>query len=201
MADLLDYALTTLADVKEELGIASSNHTYDNKIRRKINQATEIIEGYTQQRFKRGDYTEEYDGTNESELVLTHRPVNSVASISTRQTATNEDDFDTMEAENYFFDGPAGILKSALSGFWGRYNRYKVIYNAGYDTIPADVSEACVVLAAYLFQHGTSGNIKRKKEGQREVEYQQDAGQDSLFDQLGIRSTLDRYYTPRVSGA
>ena len=51
MATLLTHALTNLADVKESMGIAASDTSYDNLIVRKINQVTRQIEGYCGRRF------------------------------------------------------------------------------------------------------------------------------------------------------
>ena len=201
MATLLDYSLTTVADVKESLGIDSGNTSKDNLITRKINQATRMIENYCNTRFKATDYTEYYDGIGGSELVLRHRPINSVTSLSARQVTTNENDFDITDAEDYFIDEPAGVIEF-LGSFYGNYDSWKVVYNAGYDTIPEDVAEACAQLAAYLVENGTTGSsIKKKKEGQRELEYFDTSGQTgSLIEVLGLDDILDAYADPLVSG-
>ena len=209
MATLLDYALTNVADVKETLGIASSVTTYDNLITRKINQATEMIEGYCNRRFKATDYTEYYDGQGIDQLALRQRPVNSVTSVSYRTTSLNDNDFDTLTTDMYFIDNNAGILE-AVSSYWGNYDRWKVVYNAGYTTIPADLAEACATLAAYLYSNDASSNagITQKKEGTRElhygnskVQYGTDAASaNNLITQLGLQVTLDRYSEKTING-
>ncbi len=163
MADLLSYALTSVADVKESLGIASGDSSKNNIITRKINQATEIIEGYCNRRFKATDYTEYYDGSLGDQLVLRHRPVNSVTTLSVRISSINEDIFDVIDPDQYFIDTTAGIL-DAVDTFYGSYNRWKIVYNAGYTTIPADLAEAAATLAAFMVENGGTGqSIKRKK--------------------------------------
>lgn len=197
MAVLLDYALTSVADVKESLGIASGDNTKNNLIIRKINQATEMIERYTGRRFKATDYTEYIDASHTDQLVVKQRPINSITSISSRDTDQNIDDFETVNAEFYFYDSLSGVIETNFN-FSGRWNRYKVVYNAGYTTIPSDIAEACATLAAFLVQNGTSGtNVKSKQEGQRKIEYFDQTGggngSNSLFEQLGIDEILNSY--------
>lgn len=196
MATILDYALTTVADVKESLGLASSDSSKNNLITRKINQATEMIEKYTGRRFKQTTYTnEEYDATGIDQLVLRQRPVIGTPTLQTRDTTLNDDDWDDVEANLSFVNAGAGVLDLNFGATAGRWNRYRVSYVAGYETIPADIAEAAATLAAFLVMNGTSGtNVKRKKEGQREIEFY-DSGStgQSLFEQLGIDDILNVY--------
>jgi hypothetical protein len=196
MATLLSYALTSVADVKETLGISSGDSTQNNLITRKINQATEIIEGYCQRRFKeQALITEYHEGSRTDELVLLQRPVTDATPfvLSARDTALNDNDFNTVDANQYFVDANAGIVR-AVSTFYGHWDRWKVVYSAGYATIPSDLAEAAVTLAAYLVSNGGSGQaVKRTREGQREVEYQAASQGEDLLGELGIQATLNRY--------
>lgn len=198
MATLLDYALTSVADVKESLGIDSGDNSKNNLIIRKINQATEMIERYTGRRFKTTIYTnEEYDATGRDQLILRQRPIHTdeAFSLSWRNSTLNEDDWEASDTEYYFSDANAGVVDGNFN-FGGGYNRYRVSYTAGYDTIPADIAEACASLAAFLVENGTSGsNVKSKTEGQRKIEYQDQGmtGAVSLFEQLGIDDILNPY--------
>lgn len=203
MATLLAYALCTVEDVKEILGIESGDTSKDNLIKRKINQATEVIEGYTFRRFKQTTYTDEvYDASGTDQLILRQAPVTTLTSLSARDSSLNTDDFTSIDTDQFFVDSNAGTL-DGLSTFYGGYGRWKVTYTAGYATIPSDVAEACAVLAAYYVANdpSTSANVIRKREGSREIEYAQQAStSDELFDQLGIKPTLDRYTRYPISG-
>lgn len=201
MATLLDNALCTVADVKEILNLDSGNTSKDNLIIRKINQSTRVIENYCGRHFKSADYTEYYDGIGGSELELRNRPVNSIASLSARNVITNENSFEIADTEDYFIDESAGIIEF-LGSFNGLYDSWKVVYNAGYDTIPEDVAEACAQMAAYLIENGTSSsNVKIKQEGQRKVEYFDTSGSSqSLIEALGLDEMLDPYADPVISG-
>lgn len=202
MAQLLSYALTTEADVKETLGIASDDHSYDNLIVRSINRATEMIEGWCGRRFKLTTYTDElYDATYDNQLVLRNFPVTSLTSLSARDTTLNSGSFDAIDSENYFLDASAGIL-DAVSNFWGSYDQWEVTYTAGYATIPSDLAEATAALAAYFVGNdpATGVGIASKREGSRQVTYfdHRSTSDTSLFTQLGILPTLERYSSPAL---
>lgn len=204
MSDLVDYALCSVEDVKETLGIDSGNHTKDNLIKRKINQATDTIESYCNlpynHHFKSGTYTnEEYDGTGTDQLSLKMRPVTNVSSFQRRYSTDNSNSWETIDTEDYFIDEGAGVLDLLFSQS-SNWNKYRVTYIAGYINIPPSLSEACVTLASFWVENATSGtNIKRKKEGQREVEYfplsSNSGGADGagIVEQLNLDDVLSRY--------
>lgn len=204
MADLVSYALTSVADVKESLGIDSGDTSKDNIIKRKINQATHMIESFCNlslnHHFKEATYTNEvFDGSGD-QVVLRMSPVSAVASFQYRDTLGNTDDFDDVEAELYYIDGNAGTLDGLFTQR-RTWSQYRATYTAGYATIPADLAEACVTLASYFVENGTSGSaIKRKREGQREIEYFSPSGSssgasgsDSVVEALGLDDVLNRY--------
>jgi len=203
MASLLSYALTTLVDVKETLGISAGDTSKDNLIIRKINQATDMIEGFCAlhngRHLAETTYTdEEYDGTGTNQLILKSRPIITLSQLQQRDTTTNENDWTTVGTELYFTDVGAGVL-DALFTFTKHWNRYRVTYDAGFATIPSDLSEACVTLAAYLVDNATTGSgVKRKEEGQREIEYFQPMQGASLIEQLGLDDSLSRYCEPPI---
>ena len=204
MADLVDYALTTLLDVKESLGIAAGNTAKDNLLKRKINQATEMIEGYCglayNHHFVSDTFTtEEFDGSGGNQLILRMRPVTTLSSFQYRTTTVNESDWDDVESELYFLDSAAGVI-DLLFTQTNNFNRYRVTYTAGYTTIPSDLSEACVTLAAYLAENSSSGtSVKRKQEGRREIEYFPSRTGESLIEQLSLDDTLARYIQYNVA--
>lgn len=203
MATLVDYALTNVDDVKELLGIASSDHSKDNLIIRKINQVTDMIERYTGRRFKLSQYTEYQDASHIDEMTLKNRPVviddDHTFSSGRRDTSLNDDDFDTTEANLYFVDKSSGIVK--LNYFaTGHWQRYRFNYWAGYATIPNDLAEAAASLAAYFVQDpsGALVGLASRKEGQREVRYSNSSSSGSLnfssiAQQLGVDATLNAY--------
>lgn len=201
MASLLSYALTTVADVKELLGIDSGDSSKNNLIIRKINQATLMIERYTGRHFALTTYTdEEYNATGTDQIKLNQRPIVTLTSISSRDTSLNESDWDSIDTNLYFSDANSGLVR-LLFNTVGGWNRYKVTYSAGYAEIPADIAEACAMLAAFLLENGTSGsNVKSKQEGQRKLEYfDSQTNTTNIFEQLGIDDILQTYSNYPIS--
>lgn len=203
MADLLSYALTTVADVKETLGLDAGDTSKDNLIKRKINQATLAIETFCNlprdHHFKETTYTNEvYTGNGSNQLVLLMRPVSSITSFQYHDSPESDASYSNVESEDYYTDLESGLLNlNYTSGsHWGSY---RVTYTAGYSTIPFDLSEAAATLAAFWVENSTTGtNVKRKKEGQREIEYFQQGGSsegsnESIIESLGLDDILNRY--------
>ena len=205
-ASLKPYALTSLSDVKESLGLPSSTTKYDNLIIRKINQATAVIENYCGRRFKATDYENEiYNGSGIDQIVLKQRPLivseDHALTLKARDTALNEDDFTEVDSELIFADNESGVLDLNFrsAGHWGSY---AVTYRAGYEDIPDDLAEACASLAAYYVGNAdaTTVNVKSKQEGQRKLDYSQNgiSGVAQLFENLGIDETINSYANTAV---
>lgn len=196
MATLNSWALTSVADVKESLGITGNSQ--NNLIIRKINQATDMIESYcgknNSQHFKETTYTsEEYDGTGTNQLILKNNPVISLSNFSERNTTQNENSWTTIDTQDYFVDLTAGVIDCRF-GILKHWNLYKVTYIAGFATIPSDLAEACVMLACALVENASTGaSVKKKTQGPKTIEYYDSVQGESLITQLGIDDMLQRY--------
>ncbi len=195
MASLNSYALTTVADVKESLGITGASQ--DNLIIRKINQATDMIEAFcgkdTGHHFALTSYVEDYDGSGTNQLILKNRPVVTFTSLAQRSTSENINDFDTINSQDYFVDLGAGVLEGYFN-YGTSYNSYRATYTAGYTTIPSDLAEACVMLASALVENASTGAaVKKKTQGPKSIEYYDSVQGESLITQLGIDDMLQRY--------
>ena len=200
MADLVSWALTTVADVKENLGIASSDTSKDNLIKRKINQATQMIESFCNLPYNhhlvQTTYTnEEYDGQGSNALSLRMRPVTAVTSFQYRTSPDSTNDWDDVDTDLYFLDQGAGVIELLFNQTRG-WNRYRVTYTAGYSDIPFDLSEACASIASFYVENSGSGTaVKKKQEGQRSIEYFDPGtgGSSSIIEQLGLDDVLKSY--------
>lgn len=196
MTAIASYALTSVADVKESLGITGTSQ--DNLITRKINQATDMIEAFcgknNGQHFASTTYTsEEYDGTGTSQLILRNNPVISLSNFSERNTTQNSNDWTTIDTQDYFVDLTAGVIDCRF-GILNYWNLYKVTYVAGFATIPSDLAEACVMLACALVESASTGaSVKKKTQGPKTIEYYDSVQGESLITQLGIDDMLQRY--------
>lgn len=195
MPSLNDNALTNVADVKESLGYTSGDHSKDNLIARKINQASQQIENYCGRVFRDLDYTELYNGSQIDEMVLNQRPVNSLTLVEYRATAINTDNWITLSDKYYYVDESAGILKLLFNSA-GRWDRWRITYNAGYTTIPSDLAEACVSLVCFyvINADGSDVGVMEKTEGQRRLKYSNtNQTFKTIIEQLGINQIIDGY--------
>lgn len=210
MANLVDYALTTVSDVKESLGIASSDHSKDNLITRKINQVTDLIQTYTGRTFKLAQYTEYYDGSNTDQIVLRQRPITVDAShpflVEQRDTTLNQDGFETIPSELYFVDANSGVVDLDYNAR-GHWDRYRYTYYGGYATIPNDLAEAANMLACYFVNNpaGARIGVALIKEGQRETRLGNNNNTmtfRNIIQQLGVDAIIDSYSNmPLLTGA
>lgn len=205
MAVLSTYALTTVADVKELLGLDSGDTAKDNLIIRKINQATDMIESWCllpyNHHFKQTTYTNErYSGNGSNSIILGMRPVTSVTSFQYSNAGFNNDSWSDLETTEYAIDEDTGSL---LLGFntWGGWDAYRVTYTAGFSVIPSDLAEAAAQLAANLVEHAQTGQgVVSKTEGSRSITYAQSQNAKSLIEQLGIDDALNRYVMVSLGG-
>lgn len=196
---LIADALTNLSDVKESMGIASSDQSWDNLICRKINQVSKQIEQYCGRVFTNTTYTqEEYNSTQVDQIVLRQRPITGTTTFlfEVRDSGLNVSSWETIDPSLYFVDSPSGIV-DMLFRATGRWNRWRFTYSAGYTTIPQDLSEAASMLVAYyvLNPSGDQVGIRQKREGSREVMYDTTQKLDfvSVMEQLGVDQIIDSY--------
>lgn len=203
-----DYALTTVTRQAQFMGITnpssgSANHTILTNL---INACTDFIEHYIGYRVKKTTYTnEEYDGDQSGVLALKRFPVVSVSSLQMRNSNLNEDDWDTIDTEDYFTDLSEGLVRLATRKFLGGVRGWRVSYIAGFDfdnsstflsdTEGADLEYACWKLVNGAFERRKGGaGIKSEAIGDYRVEYMSE-----LFESAEIKAILDKYKRVEVA--
>ncbi len=80
VANLSTYALTTMANAREYLNVASGDTVL---ITRLINAATDRMETYCSRKFIARDYTEWYDGTGANWIALPEYPIQTIDRVCT----------------------------------------------------------------------------------------------------------------------
>ena len=146
--------LCTRDSVKTYLGLSGS--TYDDTIDALIDAASEAIEAMCGRQFNETTYTEYHDGGGNDRLVLKHRPVSSVTGLwddLDRDFA----DASKLDSDDYFLDGDAGMAVLLDATFACGTRNVKVVYVAGYSTVPTDIAQACRMLVASWFHRGREG--------------------------------------------
>ena len=159
--------LTSLANLKESLGITdASQDTYLNNL---IARSTQTIERMVGRELVSATYTEYHDGGARS-LLLKRGPIQSVTSVSL--VTYDGDGAETLAAQaggNYFSYGLNADnwkLRGRLEWNTGRWmlgqRLWKVIYVAGFSTVPFDLEQACLDVATWFYnQRKDIGNAGR----------------------------------------
>jgi uncharacterized phiE125 gp8 family phage protein len=153
-------ALTSLANVQSHLGLAAG--TDESLLETLINQASDLIEKHLGYAVKSATHTEYYDGDGCQDLMLKHWPIISVTSLhvdtgrvyGTDALLTQDTDYVIYKEE-----GRISLLTEPLKNNYGA-NTFpsarkcvKVVYTAGYATVPNDLIWACNELVGYLYDN------------------------------------------------
>jgi len=156
--------LTTLARVKERLGFASSNTTWDDLLNSLISEISNKAKDITGRVLTEATYTEYYDGTGTDTLYLRQGPLVSVSSVYSVSYGSDgaggrSESTSLLDPSNYVLDGlrdenwrGCGKIR-LLGGTWTEGVRnWKVTYTAGYDTVPESLVHFATnwVVSAFL---------------------------------------------------
>jgi hypothetical protein len=168
-----------------------------------VDTASAFIENYIGFRVMQTAYNNEEYATEEGQiLVLNNFPVNSgeTFTLQRRNSALDEDEWETVDAEYYHVDWDPGIIHGAGGWEFSRTrNGFRVIYTAGYDfdnsstflsdTEAGDLELAIWQLALTMYNRkgGTVG-IKSEKIGDYSVVYAK-----AVLEDENIKSILDKY--------
>lgn len=151
--------LTTLQAVKDYLGITDS--TNDAWLQMEIDYLSAYAQNYCERYFCAGDFTQTWKRPIDTGLVwggkalyLGSYPVNSVASVTVNGTL--------LTADQFTVDKLIGQLVSTefLTGY-----DIEAVFNAGYATIPVDLSHTITQLVAgkYIVKGGDPTQIIRSE--------------------------------------
>lgn len=198
MTALLSYSLTTLANTKESLGIASGTTTDDELLKRLINSATQTIERYLGgRRLASTAYTNErYDGTGTDKLKLRNWPVTAITDVQYMTGDYGTPKWESFDSDFYIVDTAdgqnAGVIRYSAGSFNAGVENIQVSYTAGYTTIPFDIEEACIQIVSTMYKQRKARGIKSESLGDRSVTYfENKAG--SIIENLGLDDVLDQY--------
>ena len=134
------------------LGVDTSDTSSDDIITQSVNAASVYCNNYTRRELKSREHTEYYSGDGSSTLYTEHFPITAISSayddLDRDYDSDSEIDTDDLVIE------PA-VLKFRITYdggvFTKGYNNIKLVYMAGYSSIPADLQEACLGIMATMF--------------------------------------------------
>jgi uncharacterized phiE125 gp8 family phage protein len=197
-------ALTTVAAVKQAMGL--SVNTFDGLLTRLIDAATDALQEYSGRIFTRQVYTETLEGTAHPYLMLTHAPIESIASVVADSEVVT--DYTIRDAETATLFRQVGWQRTAWVG-WDveRYNvpgtaelTIVVEYTAGWllpgDTgrdLPERYEEAAIRTVQTWMQRNRrgGGDVESRKVGDLMVEYR-DIGDEIMALPSDARALVGR---------
>ena len=121
-----------------------------------IGSVSEAIEHYCGREFARRSRTEILDGRGTGTLLLSCRPIALIEDV--RLDARHAFGPETaIDGEGIVFYGSAGLLHWEEGVFpLGRQN-VRVVYTAGYETVPPSIEQAANMLVAHFYNRGHQG--------------------------------------------
>lgn len=195
---LVSYALTSLANLKEYLGI--TDNSKDNLLENIINRATDMIENYCDgRRFVSTLYTnEEYDGTGTFFINARNFPITALNAYERNQGNVGDTDWESLQSDFVkFIDGGQGPGQFYYKmGFIRGVRNYRFTYTAGYTTVPYDLEEACLELCVYIYKDKQSKGLKSETLG--EYSYTKESFTGNPIENLGLDLVLEKYRVPTI---
>jgi hypothetical protein len=180
---LATNALTTLATVKEELGIAVS--TWDTMLERYINEASAAVESYVCRKlYWEADIEEKYAGYGIRRMVLQRTPLIGTPVVEYLGTTVSTDDYEVEDANTGVLFALANWIwtTGAVGGItpdpWPGQERksYTVTYTAGWvtpqqaidlsvtRTLPYDLEGAVInVVTSKYTTRGKPANVQSER--------------------------------------
>ena len=154
-------ALTDLENVKNFYGMTGAKQLDDDLLEDLIDRVTEAIHSYCNvTAFKQNTYTEYQDGAGSKYLFVNNVPIISVTSI--HDDADWEWTVDELIDDTIYriLDSKYIVLKDDL--FTSGDQNIKIVYSAGYATIPGDLEQVCIEEVVRKYKHRRDIDIQSK---------------------------------------
>lgn len=163
-------SLVSLANTKTFLQITDS--AQDSVLNLVIPQVEDYVSKKCQRTFESTVYTnEEYDGTDNTELKLKNFPVITFTQLDRNRVTDNTDDWETIDADDYWVDTDTGII-TKISDFTTGTKNYRATYTAGYASVPDDVQLAVMMIVSEFLNTRRAGGIKQESLGDHSVSFE-----------------------------
>lgn len=165
MLQLNNNALISLEDLKQFLGIDQDDHSKDFILTVYINGISDYIQGPGQSMLAT-DYVEQYQGTGTQNLILKHKPINSIASL--KQGNSDVKDYEILSGLGILYRNSGWPLDGSSNPFmhdrvnWS-YKYIEVKYNAGYQTVPSDLLMVLLGMIDSMYSMNIDADSKSMK--------------------------------------
>jgi hypothetical protein len=172
-------ALTTVAMAKEYLKIPALVTSEDTMVDFFIDAASELLETECERKFKSQAFTEKQHGRRQNTLLLKQWPVTAIGELRIDNSGVFTDAATIVDPLSYQISDDGNGLVLLRGVFPSGYNNVRVVYTAGYATVPMDLVEACLWLVFWQNSIRNAADIGRttKNKDAETVSYLQSAPQ------------------------
>jgi hypothetical protein len=179
---LSPYALTSLETVKEHLGVPPATLTYDDLLKRLINASSARVEAHCDRFLKRRTGIVDYhDGIAGNRLLLNQWPAEIPTELWIDPTGEFTDVDYKLASGDYYLETSAkgegvGIVLAGGRSFPNGIRNIKILYDAGYATVPSDLEDACIWFVEYLYnmRNDRTVGLETKGKNQENTTYRGD---------------------------
>jgi hypothetical protein len=163
-------SLTDLENVKNFYGMTGSKQLDDDLLEDLIDRISEAIYSYCNvTSFKEKTYTEYQDGAGSKYLFVNNTPIISVTSI-------NDDEdwewgLDTVIDSSQYRIVDKRYIVWKDDYFTNADQNIKIIYKAGYSTVPGDLEQVCIEEVLRRYKHRRDIDVQSKTLDDGTVQY------------------------------
>ena len=168
---LNDNALCTVQEVKNYYEMTGTSAEVDTLIETIINGTSQIFETYCDRAFLDTTYTEYYDGNGKSVLFLDNSPATTISGIWD-DTEWTWADASLIPVANYrTADTNRVVFRDTVLN--KAEQNVRIIYNAGYTSIPEDLRQTCTIEVARIVKESLNKTfyISSKQDASGSVSY------------------------------
>jgi hypothetical protein len=167
--DFTELGIVGLAEVKSHLSIPSTLTTEDEELRRVIDAASDLAEGYVGQILGRRTFTDElYDGGTEFIRIRSPKAI-SISSVYENGDLVSSNAYSLDYTGQRLYRIGSGTLYATNSyGYWtGGFNNIKITYVAGYVNPPMAAKQGVLEIIRHLWttQRGAMSVMGRSQSG------------------------------------
>lgn len=172
--------LTTKEQVRNYLGI--DNYDYDEMLDQLILSASDFFRNETGYIWNKSKVKETLDGQGRNTIILTQKPVQTIENIT-----INDGNY-----SNYKVYHNSGLIKSTSGVFISGMLNIEVVYTCGYDSLPADIMQACTEIVGQYFQAKDYQGIQQYTIGDESVTFK------DMPLPINAQKALDTYHKFRL---
>lgn len=156
-----EYALVTLAEVKDFMGMKGSTSDADDLIEDLINRVSVLFESYLNRKILSRDWLQFIDGKGLSVLFPDQPMITSVSGIWDDSEWLWED-VDLIPADEYRIVDNSYIAFRTTTTLGNYEKNIKLLYTAGYDETPDDLKQACITEISRMYKNRNQVDILSK---------------------------------------